>query len=409
MIFTHIFRYLDDRDAAEELQSRRTSGDNSSSPAINSRFQEASSHWENRDARFKQVSWKSASTNAPGGSVLHAPRKDCMAEGFSSLRADVRPSAPNLRVLPPICRSHITGGDKQLMVNEQNSAKLPPIEPFASKVQPGVKEKRSRSKMRNHKETAILKGDSCAPQNSRGDQKRLSPYPAQVKELEESNNFDTGKVMGAITVKDKLTDSVLIEGKGSPAQASQKTGAHETPSVHNATFAKGGTKKNCHKGFQKTAKQLNVETRSEVESTQNDAINANERCIQSRQTRTKDMREQKQAKIEDQSCCNNLGVSEPNKTQVSCFSTKRNKENGKLSYGARSVNKAEYLHMTSSQTVLQVHGGASLVTRETNLEFVPCDFERGRRNAICEVLEKTTEPNFGSSLYEMRQNLIQLL
>lgn len=88
-----------------------------------------------------------------------------------------------------------------------------------------------------------------------------------------------------------------------------------------------------------------------------------------------------------------LGYGEAN------FSEGQNREYGKSS-------------CQTSNECLQWLGNNETVSAQT-LRSGTTDFslsaeERQRRNAICEVLEKTATPAYGCSLYEMRQNLILL-
>ena len=113
-------------------------------------------------------------------------------------------------------------------------------------------------------------------------------------------------------------------------------------------------------------------------------------------------------KIEDDDFYKCVGLNQLDKTEHSSFSSKRNQENGKLSDSVRNTQNMENLHMKSTQTVLKEDGFLATANFEKICHFALVACEKGRRNAICEVLEKSSEPQFGSSLYEMRQNLIQL-
>ena len=399
MIFTHIFRYLDDRDAAAE-ELRRASSTNTTSPAINSRFQEPSS-WEHRDVRFKQISLKAA-PNFAGSKVLQTPRKDCLTQGFCTLRAqELRPS-PKPRVLPPIRGSHVTGVEKQLTVNEQSSAKLPPIEPLASRAHPGACKKRPRSK--RNKDTVLTCRNGV--ENS-----HVNPY--RVKDDEEMNA--DRNLMATITGEDNLADQSLVE---EPPENKQETKTDETASFNDMSTAKAGLKKNFHNVCQQSAKQEDFETRTEAEDTKADAITTDnsftERgCTVGGQSSVKEWSKTKEYTVntntEDVDFYKRLGLSELHGTENSIYSAKQNKENGNISYSTRNTTNAEYLHFKSDEVAL-VDLNGSLDTnaeKETNLRLNAWDL--GRRNAICEVIEKSTPPEFGSSLYEMRQNLIRLL
>lgn len=390
MIFTHIFRYLDDKDA-EEL--RRLSTDNSSSPGINSRFQDSVPSWEHRDVRFKQISVKAPSVNGTVGRVFQTvQRKDALATGYTSLRAASARTCSRPRVLPPIRGSQATGGGKQSTLNDINSAKLPAIEPFASPAQPRAKEKRSWS--RRNKE-AVFKSDACV-QNLRQDHGELKNSHKKV--MAEENNAE-----------DILKGHLQIEEKGT---------GQKTASFYDMSVARAGVKKDYHKSFPQTVKQHEFETRTELGSDINNAITADENCTLkccsvseqcSGKTEWKRTQEHTKTKIEYDDFYKCVGLSQLNKTEHSSFSAKLNQELGKLNDTIGNTQNTENLHIKSKQTVLEGDGFVATANVRKDIchfELVAC--ERGRRNAICEVLEKSTEPQFGSSLYEMRQNLIQL-
>ena len=389
MIFTHIFRYLDDRDAAEEL--RRSDNPNSSSPAINSRFPEAS--WEQRDFRFKKISLNT--TAAPNTSGIHAP------QGFCSLRAKPRPS-PEQRLLPPIRASKISGGEKQLRVTEQNLTKLPPIERFACNQQSVAREVKSRSK--KNKESNLKRG-SGVQTSTLTNQPWLFLCPLRDGEVREFCNCD-GRVLTAGTATDNLSDHFLSDENESPAHA-EKAQTHQTGSSHDKFDTKAVTRKFYHKGLQQRTKQEVFGSGDVHESTQIEAITDRK---EGNSTVRGQLIEKMWAARQEQSANTNEEETEHFHPSSSfgerkgfSFSEARSKEYGKVSCSRCNATNAECLHFAESNENLNAR--LTIGKKEANMEFNDCE----RRNAICEVIEKTAAPEYGLCLYEMRQNLIHFL
>lgn len=389
MIFTHIFRYLDDRDAAEEL--RRTGSANANSPAINTRFPSPAS-WEHRDVRFKQISWKPGTP--PNKPVLQTPCKDGLTQGFCSLRAQTGPF-PKPRILPPIHGSRIPEVEKRLTGSQENSAKLPTIEPFASTTRSGARETRSR--LKRNKE-GVLTGRESVPNAPLTNQKWLFFCPTRAREDEELDSSN-GSVIAAITAVDKWAD---YEPERSLA------------CTQVVPEARADTKKVYLEG---DSKQEDFKTRIAVESIKPDAINSTQRGnsvdgqLRAEQWARTLQHSVKRMTEEEDFYSRSSGLSKLNKTETSRFPANRSKQNGKSSCGTcNTQEKTDCLHFAESNETKSHSLSGSLATsakKGTNFELDT--YDRERRNAICEVMEKTAAPEFGLCLYDMRQNLIHLL
>ena len=362
MIFTHIFRYLDDRDAEEIRRRSSDNSVNSRSPVADSRCQEFPAA-EQREMKFGKNTWKGAPVLVPGGTQTSIRSKTLssasLSQGFSTLRAETRraPGAPKTttanRILPPIGKSQMTGEEKPFAAYEKNTAKLPPIEPLTSKPR-----------------SATMKPRSCSK-------------------------------------KDEETF-----WKSTPSEE-KKERQRRQPSFDDMSLAKAGIKKTL---YQQNAKKLDGKTTKVVESTQPDAINAEKtgNYLISRQFETHKGFSDRVESFEQRNkpktgeLYKSLGVSEYNE-QARGLSVASSMEALKTrSNSSPCVPSAEYLRSQANEASSN-HVYGSLVTnsqKETKLHLVACD--KGRRNAICEVLEKTTVPEYGSSLYEMRQNLMSI-
>lgn len=350
MIFTHIFRYLDDRDA-EEIRRRGTDdSDNSRSPVAESQCQ--------GDVKFGHSTLKGAPTLLPGGTQPSMRSKTMssapLCQGFSTLRAETRKdpkTATANRVLPPIGKSQMTVQENNFVTYEKNTAKLPPIDPLTSKAGLATRKSRSCSK----------KNDETFGQNA------TSAEQKQRRRLQSS------------------FDDMLL--------------------------AKAGRKKTF---YEQNAKRLDIGTAKEVESTQTDVINAQKtgNYLVSRQFETHNVycdsagSRAQHSKPQTRELYKSLRMSEFN-AQVERLSVEPSIEAVKArSNSSPCVPSAEYLRLQTYETSNN-HVCASLVTNaknDTTVHLVTCD--KGRRNAICEVLEKNIVPEYGSSLYDMRQNLM---
>lgn len=399
MIFTHIFRYFDDRDA-EEI--RRKNSDNSRpSPAADSRFHESST--EHRDAKFGQISWKAPSL-VPGGKQTSTGYKTpSLAHGFSTLRADTRSSAPKPptttnSVLPPIGRTQMAGGEKQLVVNDKKPAKLPPIDqPLASKAQANAR----RPCSKNSKETFWKNAT-----NTLEDHRRSRPH-SRVAPLNSDKVTEKASL-----VTEEMTECLIKESKEDNWQTERRKAPR---TFDDMSLAKAGIKKTF---YQQNAKKLDCETTEVVaESTQTDAVNKEETSnnqisrfetthksfSDGEESRGNELNRSKQhdKKPKTGDSYNSLTLSEHNDETLT-LSAGLKKENAKSRcYSTPCVQTYE------ASNTNNVNG--SLVTNEkkkTQVHLVTCDMKR--RNAICEVLEKRIVPEYGSSLYEMRQNLMSM-
>lgn len=349
MIFTHIFRYLDDRDA-EEIRRRGTdNSDSSRSPAADSQCQ--------GDVKFGRSTLKGAPSLLPGGTQPSMRSKTLsnapMCQGFSTLHTETRKdpkTATANRVLPPIAKLQMTVQESHLVTYGKNTAKLPPIDPLTSKA--GLATRKSRSCSKKNDET-FCKNATSAEQKQR---RRLQ------------SSFD---------------DMLL-------AKAGRKN-----------TF------------YEKNAKKLDMVTAKEVESSQTDVINAQKtgNYLVSRQFETHSAScdsagsPAQHSKPQTRELYKSLGISEFN-AQVERLSVEPSIEAVKTrSNSSPCVASAEYLCLQTYETSNN-HMCASLVTntKDTTVHLVTC--YKGRRNAICEVLEKNIVPEYGSSLYDMRQNLM---
>lgn len=411
MIFTQIFRYLDDRDAEEVRRRSNGNPDNSRSrPIADSRFQEFSV--ENRDNKFGQISCKGAPCLLPEGRRTSArtstPSSAPLAQGFSTLRADTRSSPKTTTahtVLPPIAKAPIRGGENQLVVNDKIPPKLPPIDPLTGKARPCTRKPRSCSKING--EMLCENTMSAAAVQYLGEDQRRSRTPQDRAALLNSD----GKVKEAIDPAREMTDCLINDSK--VVENLQKERRRTKFSFDDMSLAKASIKSTFN---QQNAKKLDSETTKIVESTQTDAINAEKTSnylisgefeTNKRFSDGEESREQyRKAKTGD--VYTFLTISEHN-TQGRRLSVERNIEAVKTRCNSSPcVQSAEYLRLETYKASNN-HVCGSLVTegkKETKVRLVT--FDKGRRNAICEVLEKSIGPEYGSSLYEKRQNLLSM-
>ena len=355
MIFTHIFRYLDDRDAEEVRRS----------PAPKLRIQNSASHWAHQDVRFQKIS-----VTAPAGKVLRSPHEDRETrQGFASLRAPNSSPCQKPRMLPPI-RGSLIRGEETTVCNDHNSARLPPIEQSVDQL--SEYEKRSRSRTAKN----VCLKSAIGADSSGKDQPRV--FSANLRHHEEAGSKEE---MPAVLKSCSLQDISAKEDYQDLFKPTQ----HDLKARTNV----------------KSAKTIGVIAREN--------FTQRPRSVGDLQARSDKewaiMREfRKENTVND---FYKLGKpSEVNRTESLPFSVKRNREN----VNTRNTQDAEYLHGESA--LFQADGclAATNFKKMGKLkDFESAEYERGRRNAICEVLEKRAVPPFGSSLYEMRKNLIQSL
>lgn len=406
MIFTQIFRYLDDRDA-EEIRRRSTdNSDNSRSrPIADSRFQEFPA--ENQDNKFGQISCKGAPCVLPERkqtSKTKSPASASLAQGFSTLRAHSSsgPKATTVHtVLPPIAKAPIRTGEERLSVSDKIPAKLPPIDPLTGKARPCKKKPRSCSKMNGE---TLCENTMSATQYPREDQRR-SRTPQDRAGLLNSD----GKVQQAVDLAVEATDFLTKDSKS--AGNLQKERRRMQFSFDDMSLAKASIKSAFN---QRNAIKLDSETTKIVESTQTDEINAEKTSnyLISGQFETNkpfpggEESRERYRKIGDVYTL--LTISE-HSTKDGRLSVEQNIEAVKTrSNSSPCVQSAEYLRLQTFKASNN-HVRGSLVTEgktETTVRLVT--FDKGRRNAICEVLEKSIGPEYGSSLYDKRQNLMSM-
>ena len=406
MIFTQIFRYLDDKDA-EEIRRRSTdNSDNSRSrPITDARSQEFSA--ENQDNKFGQISCKGAPCLLPESkqtSKTKSPASAPLAQGFSTLRAHTSsgPKATTVHtVLPPITKAPIRMGEERLVVNEKIAAKLPPINPLTGKARLCKKKPSSCSKMNGE---TLCQNTMSVAQYSREDQRR-SRTPQDRAGLLNSD----GKVKQSVDVAGETTDFLTRDSKS--AESLQKERRRTQFSFDDMSLAKVSIKSAFN---HRNAIKLDSETTKIVETTQTDAINAEKTSnyLISRQFETNkpfsdgEESHKRYRKIGDVYTL--LAINE-HSTQDGRLSVEQNIEAVKTrSNSSPCVQSAEYLRLQTFKASNN-HVCGSLVTEgktETTVHLVT--FDKGRRNAICEVLEKSIGPEYGSSLYEKRQNLMSM-
>lgn len=402
MIFTQIFRYLDDRDAEEV---RRRSTDNSrSQPIVESRFQEFSV--ENRDNQFAQISCKGAPCLLPGGKQTStrtkSPSSAPLAQGFSTLRAEthIRPKTTTVHtVLPPIAKASIRTGETQSVVNDKIPVKLPSIDPLTGKARSCTKKQRSCSK---------LSGETLC-ENTTGQYLGRDQLRSRTPQDRAGLLNSDGKVKQAVDLAGEKTQSLREDSK--VVETLQKEQRRTQFSFDDMSLAKASIKSALN---QRNSKKLDSETTKMVESTQTDEINAEktDNYLISGQFETNKSSPDGGGSREQPRKIGNvytlLAVSE-NNTQDGRLSEERYNEAVKTRCNSSPcVQSAEYLHLQTFKASNN-HVCSSLVTEgknETKVRLVT--FDKGRRNAICEVLEKNIGPEYGSSLYEKRQNLMSM-
>ena len=407
MIFTQIFRYLDDRDA-EELRRRTTdNSDNSRSrPIADSRFQEFPA--EKQDNKFGQISCKGAPCLLPEGKqkgTTKASSSASLAQGFSTLRADTRSGSKTTTVhtvLPPITKAPIRKGEKQLVVNDKIPAKLPPIDPLAGKARLCTKKPRLCSLLNGE---TLCEDTMNATQHPGGQQRRLGTPQDRAGLL--SND---GKVEQGIDLAGEMNDC-LIKDSNVVKSLQKERRRPQQFSFDDMSLAKASIKSAF---IQRNDQKVDSKRTIKVESTQTGEINAEKTSnyLISGQFETnkpfpdgQESREQYR-KIGDVYTL--LAISEHSK-QDGRLSVERNIEAVKTRCNSSPcVQSAEFLRLQTFKAS-DNHVCGSLVTEgksETTVRLVT--FDKGRRNAICEVLEKSIGPEYGSSLYEKRQNLMSM-
>lgn len=406
MIFTQIFRYLDDRDAEEVRRQTTDNSDNSKSrPIADSRFQGVPA--EKQDNKFGQISCKGVPCLLPEGkqtSRTKALSSAPLAQGFSTLRADTRSSPKTTTVhtvLPPIAKAPIRTGEKPLVVNDKIPAKLPPIDPLTGKARLCTKKTRSCSKMNGE---TLCENTMNATQYPGGHQRRSRTPQDRAGLL---NN--DGKVKQAIDLAGEMKDCLIKDSK--VVESLQKERRRTQFSFDDMSLAKVSIKSTFN---QRYAKKLDSESTKIAESTQADGINAEKTSnyLISGQFETNkpfpDSEESREQHRKIGDVYTLLAVSEHN-TQDGRLSVERNIEAVKTRCNSSPcVQSAEYLRLQTFNASNN-HVCGSLVTEgksETMVRLIT--FDKGRRNAICEVLEKSIGPEYGSSLYEKRQNLMSM-
>lgn len=412
MIFTHIFRYLDDRDAEE---TRKNNGENIGPPAAEYRFHVSST--EHRDAKFEQISWKAtpgltvvSGAHQTGASLSKTSSSAPLAQGFCSLRGEtLGAKTTKKQVLPPIGKLQISGlGGKEFTQDENYFAKLPPIEPLDDKTQ--VFPKKSRACSEKERES-IWNNTSINTRLPHKDQMCLGTNSAErfntVGQVKEESN---PRIENVTTTN--LTPELSADNWNKKHGLTMQT-------VDDMTLVKAGAKTSY---YQNAKMKLDIET-VKVRSSKTDAINADETKeykIRRIQTRLKSFSDGEESP-ENERCQNrdenrktkmtedlykNLDLIDRN-TGFLRHSTKRRTGSAKSRwYSTPCVQAGEVSR-------LKAHGGSisSAVRgegkRKRPIQLLAC--VKGRRNAICEVIEQSIEPEFGSSLYEMRKSLISIM
>ncbi|KAL9950297.1 hypothetical protein ACROYT_G042776 [Oculina patagonica] len=283
----------------------------------------------------------------------------------------------------------------------KNTTKLPPIDQLTSKARPATRKPRSCSRKN---EEALWKNTSSAEQSPLEDQRRSRTPHDRTASL-----GTDGQVKETIHVTEEMTDCLKMQSNADKRQKERRR--TQQPSFDDMSLAKAGIKKTF---YQQNAKELDSKTTKVLESTQADAINAEKTSnyLISRQFETNKgfsngaelSREEHSKLAKTGELYRSLGISEYN-AQARRLSVEPNIEAVKArSNSSPCIPSAEYLRLQTYEASC-----GSLVTdgkTETKVRLVTCD--KGRRNAICEVLEKTIGPEYGSSLYEMRQNLMSM-
>lgn len=388
MIFTHIFHYLDDRDAAEEV--RRTGGSKANMSSLPSRFH-APPSWRH-DVRFNQISL--AAPAAPQTSLFHGKRKDCFAQGFCSLRAQTRPS-PKPRVLPPICNLQSSGGERRLWKVEQDPTKLPPIEENAGKTQNADKQKRSNSR-RNIKD--VMTSDAIVPNSTPSNQRMLLFPPVRFGDddatCECSRSTDTmSKWDGSAIVETKIgADHLFIEEK-----EICKTGKLDEANSHDLCEAE--LNKNIDSKELRNSTREVIVARKYSELTGIDAIKA---------SKGENNAYGQLGNAQGTSSRKAADKAETIGDSPKYLAADWENETENLNVSTTNMNEQEDLICRLSNEYMQFPDSKERTSRKKSKVFEFISDERERRYAICEVLEKTSTPAYGTSLYEMRQNLIHL-
>lgn len=399
MIFTHIFHYLDDRDAAETAPPRTVST-NDNSPSIKSRFHSSTAR-RHTDVRLNQMTF--AAPAAARTSALRRARQDCLSQGFCSLRARSRPS-PNQRVLPPIGDLTISGEERKLHDVEQNSNKLPPIGAKVGRTQNTVNHNRPRSR-RNQRESAMTSG-SFATNFEQTNQLMVPCYLTRFCE-----ECATSKCYGSADATRDCNENVEwrreAENLTTENLFTDKQEELKTPKVdkRNKEILQARVETDlCKKIDRQKLRNSTQEVFSEGDITElkrTDIIdvakeetdyalgqlgNAKEKLLRKAEDNLRTI-------IKDRDIKNRLGYGEAN------LSNGQNIEYG----NSRCQTSNECLQWLGNN-----EAASAQTLRNGSTDFSLSAEERQRRNAVCEVLEKTTTPAYGCSLYEMRQNLIIL-
>lgn len=410
MIFTHIFRYLDDRDAEE---MKKNNGENFRPPAEDYRFHVSST--EHRDAKFGQISWKAtpgltvvSGSHQTGARVSKTSSSAPLAQGFCSLRGETLGSTSTKKqVLPPIRKLQSSElGGKEYTQNENYFAKLPPIEPLDEKTQAFPKKSRGCS---GKGKESIWNNTSVNTRPPQKDQMCLGTNRAEplntVGQVKEENN---PRIENVTT---NLTPESSADNWNEKHRLTMQT-------VDDMSLTTAGTKTS----YYRTAKmKLDSET-FKVRSSKTDEIKADEKSeykIRRIQTRLKSFSDGEESpgierhqtwgeNVKTKTTGNlyrNLGLIDPKAGFLRHFAKQKIGPVKSRCYSTPCVQAEEVVRFkTRGGSTTSVVRGEGKTKHQVQL--VAC--VKGRRNAICEVIERSIVPEFGSSLYEMRKSLISI-
>ena len=398
MIFTHIFHYLDDRDAAETAPPRIVRA-NENSPSFNSRFHSSTAR-QHTDLRLSQMTFAAPAETRT--SAFRRARQDCLSQGFCSLRGQSRP-APNQRVLPPIGNLKVSGEERRLHDVEQNSNKLPPIGTNLGRTQNTINHHytpRSRKKQRESATTSFV------THLEQTNQQMLPCFPTRFCE-EYATSKRYGNADGTWDENENVEWRRDAENLTPENLFTSKQEQPKTPEVEkrNKEILQARVETDlCKKIDRQKLRNSTQEVFGEADITQFKRIdiidirkkendyalgqvsNAKEELLRKAQDNAKTV-------IKDKDIKKHLGYGEAN------FSEGQNMEYGNSS--CQTSNEClQWLRNNETASAQTLRSGTT--------DFSLSAEERQRRNAICEVLEKTATPAYGCSLYEMRQNLILL-
>ena len=420
MIFTQIFRYLDDRDA-EELR-RKSQTDSQCCASL----KEPKSQDSQKEPPELKLPHYSLTEIPPRIANLGktASERFCRvtSHALPCCHADttslVGSTAKN--DLPPIRRAEILLQEDQSLLKNKHSVQLPLIDSLGRKFK--ARSRKARSCLPTGKRRVWE--NSCTLQSSAGKQER--------------ENINTTSVAFSCSERD-TNESQILDKESTVEQKS--TGGEQTnkakDSIENDNGRDNAVKRREFNGdYHRTSKHgfgdlhtyerknPSLNLKQDVISTRIEVITPNGSCQTELQPNkiplTRGGRSQKreaanckrvERKLKARHAVQCLGIPSQRFLEADALTlASKGPQNRELD--KKTLHSVDNTNKQASRLETdQLSRNQSETTKTDNdcaYEMPRSHFDKGRRNAICEALEKTIESELGSSLYEMRKRRMNL-